>query len=330
MQKFITKALINTGLITAIVISFNVFVHLTSPVKLKTESKFYIAKYDFFKKHKDEFDTVFIGSSRFYRHLDPELFDQLTAKHTFNFGVPSCFPPRSNSVFDEIIKLKPAKLENIIFELSSPETIEKNYKSEREFFNIDPFFELNTHFFIKDKFDIGEFYNSIRAIFFKYTRALKIIFYPLQKIESYYIGSNGFLPLDLEVSTTPDPSTTKDIIRRNQEFNKTHNINSYDYDSKDKNYSRNLIDDYFDRLIKTCKNKNIKLYFVVTPRSNPNEIIPLYKNIVKKHGLEILDFSSAKKYPELFNIENSFDKGHLNSQGARIFTRKIAAAIKPL
>src|SRR5437762_14299366 len=56
------------------------------------------AKLKFFAQHKDEFDTVIVGTSRLYYSISPELFDQTMTEnglppHTFNFVIDGMHPP---------------------------------------------------------------------------------------------------------------------------------------------------------------------------------------------------------------------------------------------
>jgi hypothetical protein len=79
-------------------------------------------KMRFFAAHKDEFDTIFVGSSRIYSGLSPYTFDQLMARagkpsHTFNFGVNGMYPPESFYVVAQILTMKPRKLKRIFVEL---------------------------------------------------------------------------------------------------------------------------------------------------------------------------------------------------------------------
>src|SRR6266446_10457255 len=57
-------------------------------------------KFRFFAAHKDEFDTVFIGSSRIYFQISPATFDRFTREsglstHSFNFGIGGMYLPES-------------------------------------------------------------------------------------------------------------------------------------------------------------------------------------------------------------------------------------------
>ena len=57
-------------------------------------------KLSFFAEHKDEFDTIFLGSSRFYYAISPKNFDRLTRENgaptrSFNFGIDGMNPPET-------------------------------------------------------------------------------------------------------------------------------------------------------------------------------------------------------------------------------------------
>jgi len=84
-------------------------------------------KLRFFAKHKDEFDTLFLGSSRFYYGVSPESFDAITRANgvptrTFNFGIDGMNPPENFYVLDQILKTEPRKLKWIFVEVDNIET----------------------------------------------------------------------------------------------------------------------------------------------------------------------------------------------------------------
>ena len=79
-------------------------------------------KLRFFILHKDEFDTVFIGSSHIYRHVVPETFDRAAADggmstRSFNFGIPGMHPPESFYILEQILRAKPSRLKWVFVEL---------------------------------------------------------------------------------------------------------------------------------------------------------------------------------------------------------------------
>ena len=84
-------------------------------------------KLRYFAAHKDEFDTLFIGTSRIQHHISPQLFDRITAEaghptHSFNFGIDGMHPPESFYVTEEILKLKPQRLRQVFFEFENIQT----------------------------------------------------------------------------------------------------------------------------------------------------------------------------------------------------------------
>ncbi len=84
-------------------------------------------KSKFFAKHKDEFDTLFLGSSRFYHAVSPEIFDKVTRENglptrTFNFGIDGMNPPENFYVLDQILKTEPRTLKWVFVEVGDIET----------------------------------------------------------------------------------------------------------------------------------------------------------------------------------------------------------------
>jgi hypothetical protein len=78
-------------------------------------------KLTFFSRHKDEFDVIFIGSSRVYRHVVPRIFDETTRSRgietkSFNFGIDAMMPPESYFVLERILALKPRRLKWVFVE----------------------------------------------------------------------------------------------------------------------------------------------------------------------------------------------------------------------
>ncbi len=83
-------------------------------------------KLAFYAQHKDEYNTVFVGSSRVCRQIAPAVFDRTMsatngpASRSINLGAPSMFLPESLFVIDRILDLKPARLRRMFIELDDP------------------------------------------------------------------------------------------------------------------------------------------------------------------------------------------------------------------
>jgi len=84
-------------------------------------------KFRFFAAHKDEFDTLFIGSSRIYFQISPAIFDRVTHEsglptRSFNFGVGGMYLPESAYLLEQILNLKPRNLRWVFIEYDELQT----------------------------------------------------------------------------------------------------------------------------------------------------------------------------------------------------------------
>ncbi len=80
-------------------------------------------KLAYFADHRDEFDTLFFGSSRTYSQIFPSLFDRITAEaglptKSFNFGADGMFPPEDGFVAEKLFALRPKNLRRVFIEIS--------------------------------------------------------------------------------------------------------------------------------------------------------------------------------------------------------------------
>jgi hypothetical protein len=115
----ITKNVLCVGVaIVAFVATSSIIHSLLPPLVPKGVA----AKLKFFTEHKDEFDTVIVGTSQLYYSVSPKIFDATTRENgmptrTFNFGIDAMHPPENFYVLDQILKTKPKKLKWVLLEL---------------------------------------------------------------------------------------------------------------------------------------------------------------------------------------------------------------------
>lgn len=84
-------------------------------------------KLRFFTVHKDEFDTLFIGSSRIYFQISPAIFDRVMREsgsptHSFNFGIGGMYLPESAYVLEQLLNTKPRNLRWVFIEYDELQT----------------------------------------------------------------------------------------------------------------------------------------------------------------------------------------------------------------
>jgi hypothetical protein len=81
----------------------------------------------FFQRHRDDFDTLFIGSSRFRHQISPGIFDRTMREtglrtRTFNLGIDGMVPPEDGYVLEHLLGAKPRHLKWVFIELDELQT----------------------------------------------------------------------------------------------------------------------------------------------------------------------------------------------------------------
>ncbi len=94
-------------------------IHRTLPIPEIPEVQ---AKLTYLKDHIDDYDTLFLGTSRIYRHVIPKLFDGLTTEReiptkSFNAAADGMRPPEDSYVFDQILGYRPKHVRWVFLEL---------------------------------------------------------------------------------------------------------------------------------------------------------------------------------------------------------------------
>ena len=80
-------------------------------------------KIDYFAEHHDDYDTLFLGSSRIYYQVIPALFDRLSAEKgaatkSFNAAIAGMRPPEDAFYLDSLLRHPPRHLRWVFIELS--------------------------------------------------------------------------------------------------------------------------------------------------------------------------------------------------------------------
>jgi len=77
-------------------------------------------------------------------------------------------------------------------------------------------------------------------------------------------------------------------------------------------------------LQRLAEDKGYHLVFILYPKLPPSkylELIPIFELIDTRSKI---DLGNPQLYPELYQIDYSFDAGHMNEAGSIIFTIKLA------
>lgn len=136
---------------------------------------------------------------------------------------------------------------------------------------------------------------------------------------------NGYFPLEEEMAQLGDDSNglkqrakalrddPKELLTRARAYISEEEIDVTIYN--DVQLAR------ITKLLESSKEKGINLIFVLLPRSASPELLGLFYNIPPQSRI---DLCNPILFPEFYDIEHSFDVGHLNTKGAELMTKKLA------
>lgn len=299
-----------------------------------------------FKTQSLGINTVFIGSSRIFRHVDPILFDSLTGLKSYNLGYAGLFPFRSYDYLENLNLSADSAIKNVFIELSPIALLGQN-------FNTDPFVHsINSNrYTIVVNFGINAPYPP--GIRFKYLSGYSL----LMAYKYLGIGSSKYLNhllygnFDLRVNDDADNIYTKgylsldddlalqggdyeNLISRRNDFLEAPSKNLAKYTSaydrfRKLNFKANK--DYFTDFVlnqaRKLSQEGLNVYFIINPRQEYGDLVYLKNQKQELVDFEIFDFTDPKKYPELFLEKYSYDRVHLNKEGAELFTKVLSKEV---
>ncbi len=334
-------------------ISFLLSCALLNQVAPAPEIPIISEKFRKFEEHKNDYNTLFFGSSRIYRHIIPRVFDQRMASQgydikSYNLGVSGMNFAETYFFLQKILETKPMNVKWVFIE--SPDfdwnIADENLKTDRVIY-----WHTLEHTLWIYKFILESDVPLTRKLFLIREHTIPLIYHifnisqadPLirnfifsQPDENPYLirerdrrdysspGEDGYLALDDE-----DPTYTQ-FAQRNQ-----------DYLSNLESYQKKVL-----KLIENQKNSNHRTFLkplelrtikeitqlIIKMDAQPILILsPILSNqiqlVIASQGGQIsplISFNDPIKYPELYDPKNRFDSDHLNKTGAQKITKLLA------
>ena len=304
-------------------------------------------KFRSFAAHKDEFDTLFIGSSRVYFQISPAIFDRVTREsglptHSFNFGIGGMCLPETSYLLEQILNLKPRNLRWVFIEYD----------------------ELQTKWSPENQ-------TSRRALYWADWKRVSLL---LRKLTD--AGTDPFW--------VPNPAKLRDIVLRQEDEKNTRSLLTFYAGQFEKNYTNvaraaDVLGYFFGRDTKGRRARYLGVAsdgYVTRPnRMSPNQVTAYERGLaaamaqtgthplspyaveayrqcaqeVRKIGATpiflitpsttqinvatestgltgvVMAFNNPRTYPSLFRSDVRRDGQHLTKSGAEEFTRIVAA-----
>lgn len=248
-------------------------------------------------------ELLIFGSSRANHHYVPEVFEDSLNMSYYNTGRDGNFILYNYAVFQAITSRYTPKV--VIFDVN-PDDIYFSQNSYDRLSSLLPYYqghpEVRSIVNLRSPFERVKMLSTIYAY---NSSALTIAMGNLGINKDKKKDNKGYLPLFLQMKDTALPHLPKEVGVHDQ----------------------NVVD-ALASIAKVCKERNIKLLFIQSPRFtvvDQSESTKAFKEIIMKYGFNYYDYSN---HPDFINNPKLFqDWGHLNHTGAISFSIQVASII---
>jgi hypothetical protein len=289
------------------------------------------AKLEFFAEHKDEFDTLLIGTSSIYYSVSPEIFDRTTSENglptrTFNFGIDAMHPPENFYVLDQILKTEPHGLKWIFLETANLETkLHKVLGTERAVYWHDwTRTALILQKALNPRGDARWYIKISRLWVARRDLATHLILFA-QRFANVGRATEFFFPRNRKSETDLELGPRRDGYRL-----AGHAMTAEDAASFQQRLAEEIaqarpkpLDPFADDAYRNCaarfKEVGAATLFVVPPLIFQSPV-----RFRQSPPGPLLSFNDARTYPMLFDTKVRIDDAHLTREGAEEFTRLLA------
>ncbi|MGF1603313.1 MAG: hypothetical protein ACFCU8_15065 [Thermosynechococcaceae cyanobacterium] len=300
-------------------------------------------KLDYFALHKNKYDVLFIGSSRIYRQISPNDFDEFVSTKTrsfqsFNLGMFGMKLPETYFWLEKVLEMKPKNLKWVFVEVNLDNVYEPiaNARTNRVIYWHDFKHTINTLHYI---FSVKD--TLPRKIASAYSHLLPFFYHSINLGDF----SNALLA-SLDSSKTPDVDTYRQYLGKSLNGYKALDDETGEVYIQPRRVFLARLDDYSRQLNVLARQKTRKANvargekeildrfqtLIETSGATPIFVIPpklqrepaLQKLREDGYPVTILAFNDPLKYENLYRPNLRFDEKHLNDKGAREFTLLLA------
>lgn len=285
------------------------------------------------------FTTVYMGSSRVYRHLDPHVVDSTwaarsgAAPSSFNLGTAGLLAQEQYYLVDRgaAARLGELGVQRVVMELQ-------------------PFFGVRSATQQYYWLDVQRFVSSVRRAFGRYgvsTEAFRetgllgsayvvrlfnlgitrLMFGPSSvSVAEGGLRADGFYPVDAELTETGAPALVQrrsafveeeaQVVAERAEVARAAHAERAQGTPAEAHLAE------WSRMKAAFEEEGIELWAVLLPRSfeDLSHAMDLLATLDRLDVAGRIDLTDPDRYPDFYSVERSFDRGHLDAEGARLIS----------
>lgn len=300
---------------TALLIFFVIIILICSTLPYFWGESYYYQDYKVRTSLSGKLDTLVIGSSHALRSIKPIILNEKLNTKAYNLSSPLMSMYGRYVMLEKEINRNPIKTVYLEISYNALTLDRKTLGLEGDLYVLGRFDNVFERInFFTNAFPPDEYRKVLSDIIVRSKNSFSIH----NTIEQY--KTFGYLSM---------PSNNQLLSDEVKEKVKNTKV----LDTKIKEESLN----YFDKIIKLCKNNDIRVIFVVTPvtermileYSNLDDIFSQYIDLAKEYNCEYYDFNLDKHRKKLYSEESSFyDNTHMSDSGAEIFSNRLTEIIE--
>jgi hypothetical protein len=295
-------------------------------------------KREYFAAHKDEYTTVFLGTSMIHRHIVPEVLDAEFLAHgvderSFNFGVARMTFSEASVLLDWIFESRPAKLRRVVIDahLFTTSGAQNQFSARHIWWHTPEQTYLVAADLLVGKKPWSERWDVLQV-------ELKALLINLtatgRAAEEFRVA---WEPDYIEPNVDDVPITAEGFRAIEELKDDLHIKRRKDFVAKAKKYAAELVRRgkkrrklgtfeaaMLGRLIAKVEVAGLEVVILEAPAYEAPFTFP-----GSDRPIHVISFNDPERYPELFGPELRHDHGHLNAKGARVLSRALAEQLAP-
>jgi len=307
------------------------------------------AKVEHLRAHPQTYNTVFLGSSRIYHQIIPEAFDASMAKtpwptQSFNAACDGMYPPEDAFMFDEILASRSKNLQWVFIELAPIRavvdqdkvgTLRGEYWQDSQRLGVLWRHAINPRKSErKRRTPFAQSWDQI-ATFADHLGPYMRNLVHLGRGErfTHLCTENRLRPIAWwPIGDRRDGwavSSRPEVITESNRKKFQEDLAARKAQPALANFGDSTSQDALAEMIRKVEATGAVPVLVVPPTTRKTNFLP---SPLLQGRLIVLDYSDIEKYASLYEDRHRLDSHHLNTEGARLFTRMLvedfAAALR--